>query len=190
MRSPAVIAALALGLVLLPAAPPLSAGPEKVAFPSGDQRSVLYADVDRPDIKQVRRLFAAPETARGARAGAPLPVGALLTMEIYAARTDDRGEPLRDGNGRLVRRALTAVFVMEEARRVGCGVSGRSAQRRVGIRAVHRRRPFRPRRHPGVSHVPQAQGGPGLRVLVREADRREIAGAAARRHGPGAILGP
>ena len=25
---------------------------------------------------------------------------------------------------------------------------------------------------------------------VREADRREIAGAAARRHGPGAILGP
>ena len=114
MRSPTVIAALGLGLVLLPAAPPLSAGPEKVAFPSGDQRSVLYADVDRPDIKQVRRLFAAPETARGARAGAPLPVGALLTMEIYAARTDDRGEPLRDGNGRLVRGDLTAVFVMEK----------------------------------------------------------------------------
>lgn len=68
-----MIAALALGLVLLPAAPPLSAGPEKGAFPSGDQRSVLYGDVNRQDIKQVRRLFAAPETARGARAGAMRP---------------------------------------------------------------------------------------------------------------------
>jgi hypothetical protein len=118
MRYP-VIATLAFGLVLLPTAPPLSAGPEKVAFPRDDQRSVLYAEVDRPDVKQVRRLFAAPGTARGARPGAPLPGGALLTMEIYAVRTDDRGEPLRDGNGRLVRGDLTAVFVMEK--RAGWG---------------------------------------------------------------------
>jgi hypothetical protein len=40
-------------------------------------------------------------------------------MEIYAARTADRGEPLRDGNGRLVRGDLTAVFVMEK--RAGWG---------------------------------------------------------------------
>jgi hypothetical protein len=119
MRSLALAAALALGFVLLPTVPPISAGPEKVVFPSGAQRSVLYAEVDRPDLKQVRRLFAAPETARGAKAGAPLPAGALLTMEIYAARTDDRGEPLRDGSGRLVRGDLTAVFVMEK--RAGWG---------------------------------------------------------------------
>ena len=40
-------------------------------------------------------------------------------MEIYAARTDDRGEPRRDRNGRPVRGDLTAVFVMEK--RAGWG---------------------------------------------------------------------
>jgi len=119
MKSPVMISALTLGLALLPAASPTSAGPEKVAFPSGGQRSVLYAEVERPDVKQVRRLFAAPDTARAARTSAPLPGGALLTMEIYAARADERGELLRDAAGRLLRGDLTAVFVMEK--RAGWG---------------------------------------------------------------------
>jgi hypothetical protein len=103
MRSLILTAALALGFVLLPTAPPISAGPEMVVFPSGAQRSVLYAEVDRPDLKQVRHLFAAPETARSAKPGAPLPAGAVLTMEIYAARADDRGEPLARGGAPRIR---------------------------------------------------------------------------------------
>lgn len=121
MRSLILTAALALGFVLLPTAPRISAGPEMVVFPSGAQRSVLYAEVDRPDLKQVRHLFAAPETARSAKPGAPLPAGAVLTMEIYAARADDRGEPIRDESGRLVRGDLNAIFVMEK--RTGWGAA-------------------------------------------------------------------
>jgi hypothetical protein len=121
MRSLILTAALALGFVLLPTAPPISAGPEMVVFPSGAQRSVLYAEVDRPDLKQVRHLFAAPETARSAKPGAPLPAGAVLTMEIYAARADDRGEPIRDESGRLVRGDLNAIFVIEN--RTGWGAA-------------------------------------------------------------------
>ena len=52
MQSLTVIAALALGLVLLPAAPPLSAGPEKVAFPSGDQRTRACLGCHKPKAAQ------------------------------------------------------------------------------------------------------------------------------------------
>jgi hypothetical protein len=114
MRTPVTITALTLGLTLLPGAAPTSAGPEKVGFPPGERRAVLYAEVERPDLKQVRRLFASPETARAARPGAPLPAGALLTMEIYPARVDERGELLRDAAGRLIPGELSAVFVMEK----------------------------------------------------------------------------
>jgi len=96
MRSLILTAALALGFVLLPTAPRISAGPEMVVFPSGAQRSVLYAEVDRPDLKQVRHLFAAPETARSAKPGAPLP----------ARRGPHHGD-LR-GPGRRPRRATRA----------------------------------------------------------------------------------
>ena len=108
-------ASLLLSTVVLLAAlaAPTIAGPEKVAFPSGYKSHVLYATVDRPDNKTVRDLYASPEAARAARPGQPLPDGTVLTMEVYKAKVDDKGEPVKDANGRLVRTA-ELVFVMEK----------------------------------------------------------------------------
>jgi hypothetical protein len=48
---------LLLSLILVAVvATPATAGPEKVAFPSGYKSHVLYATVDRPDNKTVRDL--------------------------------------------------------------------------------------------------------------------------------------
>lgn len=94
---------------------PTTAGPDKVAFPSGYKNHVLYATVDRPDNKTVRDLYASPEAARGATPGQPLPDGTVLTMEVYKAKVDDRGEPVKDAGWRLVRTPeLVGIFVMEK----------------------------------------------------------------------------
>ena len=105
-------------LILVAAiATPTTAGPDKVAFPSGYKNHVLYATVDRPDNKTVRDLYASPEAARAARPGQPLPDGTVLTIEVYKAKVDEKGEPVKDANTRLVRTPeLVGVFVMEKRR--------------------------------------------------------------------------
>ena len=37
------------------------AGPDNIKFPEGFEKGVLYAVVDRHDIKQYRELYATPE---------------------------------------------------------------------------------------------------------------------------------
>src|SRR5437867_2400086 len=101
-------------------ATPTAAGPERVAFPSGYKNHVRYATVDRPDNKTVRDLYGSPEAARAAKPGQPLPDGTVLTMEVYKAEADDKGEPVKDASGRLVRTPeLVGVFVMEKRRARG-----------------------------------------------------------------------
>lgn len=110
-------AILATALMVAAIVSPATAGPEKVAFPSGYKGHVLYATVDRPDNKTVRNLYASPEAARLASPGKPLPDGAVLTMEVYKAKVDEKGEPTRDGSGRMVRTdELLGIFVMEKRR--------------------------------------------------------------------------
>jgi hypothetical protein len=94
-----------------------AAGPEKVAFPSSYKSHVLYTTVDRPDNKTVRDLYASPEAARAAAAGHPLPDGTVLTMEVYRAKLNDRGDPVKDPSGRMERTPeLVGIFVMEKRR--------------------------------------------------------------------------
>jgi hypothetical protein len=94
---------------------PTTAGPEKVAFPTGYKSHVLYATVDRPDNKTVRDIFASTEAARAAAASRPLPDGTVITMEVYKAKVDDQGELVKDPNNRLVRTPeLVGIFVMEK----------------------------------------------------------------------------
>lgn len=94
-----------------------TAGPEKVGFPSRYKSHVLYATIDRPDNKTVRDLYTSPEAARLAALGQPLPEGTVITMEVYKARVDEKGEPVKDASGRMVRTPdLVGVFVMEKRR--------------------------------------------------------------------------
>lgn len=104
---------------LLFAAATSFAGPEKVPFPAGYKRGVLYAMVDRPDNKTVRDLYANAVAVRATRAGQALPSGTVLSMEVYQAKTNDTGEPMKGPDGRLVKSNLVGVFVMEK--RTGWG---------------------------------------------------------------------
>lgn len=118
-----------LAMALLLFASLTMAGPEKVAFPPY-QSHVLYAVVDRPDIKEVRDVYATPEALKMARAGQTLPSGTVLTLVHFKARVDDKGELVRDPNGRLVKGQDRRDG---EARRLGCRVCGRHTQWRVGV---------------------------------------------------------
>jgi hypothetical protein len=97
-----------------------TAGPDKVTFPADYKNNqVLYTTVDRPDNKTVRDIYASLEAVKMAKAGQPLPSGAVITMEVHKAKVDDKGEPVKDANGRFIKDAMTGIFVMEK--RTGWG---------------------------------------------------------------------
>lgn len=95
------------------------AGPEKIAFPAGHRSHVLYATMDRYDVKQYREFYGTPEAVKAAREGKPLPSGTVLTLVQYKAQADAQGNPLKDANGRFVKGDLIGYTVMEK--RTGWG---------------------------------------------------------------------
>ena len=95
-------------------AAPGSAGPEKVVFPAGFDKGVLYTVADRYDVKQYRELYASPEAIEAARAGKPLPHGTVLTLVQYRAQVDAQGTPLKDAKGRFLKGDLIGYAVMEK----------------------------------------------------------------------------
>ena len=74
MKRIGLTAALAL------AAATAHAGGDKVAFPANYDKGVLYATVDRHDIKQFRELWSTPAAVEAAKAGRPAPSGTVLTL--------------------------------------------------------------------------------------------------------------
>jgi len=106
--SAAGLATLAVGQATVPP------GPNKLAFPEGWDKGVMYATVDRYDTKQYREFYASAEVVRAAREGKPLPDGALLTLAAYAAKVDAAGVPLKDANGRFIKDRLVAVNSMQK----------------------------------------------------------------------------
>lgn len=96
-----------------------TAGTEKVTFPDY-QTHVLYDVLDQPEIKEIREAYTNAEALKGIRPGQPLPSGTILSLPTFKARVNDKGELVKDPNGRLVRGALDRVVVMEK--RTGWGV--------------------------------------------------------------------
>ena len=90
------------------------AGGEKVAFPEGFEKGVLYATVDRHDVKQYRELWASKAAVDAVRAGKPAPSGTVLTLVQYKAVVDDKGVPKRGADGKFQRGDLLAYTVMEK----------------------------------------------------------------------------
>lgn len=109
--------ALVGGVAAVAQAPALVApGPNKVAFPADWDKGMLYATVDRSDTKQYREFYASPEVVAAARAGKPIPDGAVITLAAYAAQADAAGVPLKDANGRFMKGNLLAVNVQQKKR--------------------------------------------------------------------------
>jgi plastocyanin len=97
-----------------------SAGPEKIAFPAGWEKFVLYNTVDRYDIKQYRELYASSQEAvDAAKAGKPLPHGTVLALIQYKAQIDAQGNPVKDAKDRFLKGDPVAITVMEK--RAGWG---------------------------------------------------------------------
>src|SRR5262245_20272749 len=90
-----------------------SAGAEKVAFPPY-QTHVLYDVLDQPENKEVRELYVNPEALKSLQAGQPLPSGTVLSAPTFKAVLNDKGELVKDANGRLVRGRLDRIVVMEK----------------------------------------------------------------------------
>jgi plastocyanin len=110
-------AAALAAVALIPAAS--LAGGEKVAFPADWSKGVLYATVDRHDIKQYRELWSTRAAVDAVKAGRPIPGGTVLTLVQYKARVDDKGNPVKDAKGRFQKGELLAYTVMEK--RAGWG---------------------------------------------------------------------
>jgi plastocyanin len=112
------LAAVVAALIVTPALAQ-SPGPNKVAYPESWSQGVMYATVDRHDIKQYRELWSTKAAVDAVKAGKPIPAGTVLTLVQYKAVVDDKGAPVRDANGRFKKGDLVAYTVMEK--RAGWG---------------------------------------------------------------------
>jgi hypothetical protein len=92
------------------------AGPELVQFPEDYAKGVLYGTVDRADNKQHRELYTTPAAIEAAKKGEPLPHGTVITMVQYAAKLDEKGDPVKDANGRFIKDKLLAYTVMQKGK--------------------------------------------------------------------------
>jgi plastocyanin len=90
------------------------AGPEKIKFPSDYLKGVLYQTLDRPDNKQYRELYATPAAIEAVRKGQPIPSGTVLTLVQWSVRQDDKGNPIKDANGRFMKKDILAHTVMQK----------------------------------------------------------------------------
>jgi cytochrome c553 len=105
--SPVQIADVAAYFASLPAAPtagksPLMANAVKsnLTFPEGYKESfVKYHTINFPATKQVRYYYANKAAVDAAKAGRPLPDGSYLIAEVYAAKLDASGNPVKGGDG-------------------------------------------------------------------------------------------
>ena len=95
------------------------AGPEKIKFPSDYLRGVLYQTLDRPDNKQYRELYAPAEAIDAVRKGRPIPDGTVLTLVQWSVHQDANGVPLKDANGRFMKKEIIAHTVMEKRKGFG-----------------------------------------------------------------------
>jgi plastocyanin len=92
------------------------AGPEKIKFPSDYLKGVLYQTLDRPDSKQYRELYAPAAAVEAVRKGQPIPYGTVLTLVQWSVHQDDKGNPIKDANGRFIKKEIIAHTVMEKQR--------------------------------------------------------------------------
>jgi plastocyanin len=96
-----------------------SAGPEKIKFPSDYLKGVLYQTLDRPDNKQYRELYAPASAIEAVRKGRPIPNGTVLTLVQWSVEQDASGNPIKDANGRFIKKDILAHTVMEKQKGFG-----------------------------------------------------------------------
>jgi hypothetical protein len=92
------------------------AGGDKIVFPAGYAKGVVYMALDRLENKQVREYFTSQEAVDAAKKGAPLPNGTVITVVQYAAQLDAQGNPTKDANGRFTKTSNILGYTVMEKR--------------------------------------------------------------------------
>jgi len=110
--APVATALVGLGVVVF--ASHVRAGGDKVVFPEGFDKGVLYTTVDRADNKQYREIFTSQAAVDAAKKGEPMPDGTVVTLVQYRAKLGADGNPEKDANGRFIKGELVAYTVMEK----------------------------------------------------------------------------
>jgi hemoglobin len=91
-----------------------------VPFPENYRSTfTLYTTVNRPDINQVRYLYANPVAVKAAKEGKALPDGSVLVLEQFAAKLGADKKPVTGANGFYEPERFVAFAVM--ARYAGWG---------------------------------------------------------------------
>lgn len=86
----------------------------QVTLPAGYPAGfTMYQTVNRPDLGQVRYLYANAVALQAAREGRALPDGSLLVLEQHAAKMDADKKPVVGADGFFERDRLLAYAVME-----------------------------------------------------------------------------
>lgn len=111
------VAAIAGGILVAHS----QAMPDRIKFPEGFEKGVLYQTVNRADIKQFRELYTSKSSVDAVRSGKDAPSGTVLTLVQYAAKTDDKGVPVRGADGNFVKGNVVGYAVMEK--RAGWGAT-------------------------------------------------------------------
>ena len=110
--APIATALVGLGVVVF--ASHVRAGGDKVVFPEGFDKGVLYTTVDRADNKQYRELYTSQAAIDAAKKGQPMPDGTVVTLIQYKAKLGADGNPEKDANGRFIKTDILAYTVMEK----------------------------------------------------------------------------
>jgi hypothetical protein len=79
----------------------------------------MYQTVNRPDINQVRYLYANDVALKAAREGRQVPDGAVLVLEQHAVKLGDDKKPVIGSDGFFVRDRLLVYSIM--SRQAGWG---------------------------------------------------------------------
>jgi hypothetical protein len=110
----APLAASLVGVAVAVIGTQVRAGGDKIVFPEGFDKGVLYTTVDRADNKQYRELYTSQAAVDAAKKGEPMPDGTVVTLVQYRAKLGADGNPEKDANGRFSKGELAAYTVMEK----------------------------------------------------------------------------
>jgi len=108
------VATALVGVGVFALATQVRAGGDKVVFPEGFDKGVLYTTVDRADNKQYRELYTSQAAIDAAKKGQPMPDGTVVTLVQYRAKLGADGNPEKDANGRFIKTDILAYTVMEK----------------------------------------------------------------------------
>jgi cytochrome c553 len=93
-----------------------------VTFPEGYRSTFrMYQTVNRPDLNQVRYLYANPVAVQAAREGRPLPAGSVLLIEQWAAKLDGDKKPVTGADGFFAPDRLVGYALMGSGNGWGAG---------------------------------------------------------------------